>query len=104
MTTQQIIWTGNEYEIADDRNSEIPDWPIQDAGARWHREEFPGQRVHFDRQNVYFGIAVEEISREKLKTLTFLNEADQAEDMFFDPNAPVFFASGRFFLATSSNG
>jgi hypothetical protein len=55
MTDAQLIWTGNEYEIADATNSDRPDWPVQDQGGRWHREQFPGQVVCFREAQVHFG-------------------------------------------------
>lgn len=45
----QLIWTGDCYEVADERNSELPEWPVQDEGARWHYEEFNGQRAVYQR-------------------------------------------------------
>ena len=55
----QQIWVGDGYEVATDDNSEIPEWPIQDAGGRWRYEEFDGQRVRFDRGHVDFGFLEE---------------------------------------------
>ena len=57
----QIIQTGDDYEIANSSNSEIPEWPVQSADARWNYEAFPGQVVHYNRQNVAFGFMANEI-------------------------------------------
>lgn len=56
---KQLVWVCDRYELADDNNSEVPNWPVQDEGGHWHREEFPGQRVAYDRAHVNFGIRVE---------------------------------------------
>ena len=64
---EQIIWTGNEYEIANLRNSKQPSWPVQDQGGRWHNEKFDGQRVCFPAgQSVSLGIEVEQIPESEL--------------------------------------
>lgn len=64
----QIIWTGNEYELADPGNSEVPaDWPVQDAGAHWHDQEFDGQRVVFRGSNVHFGFLAEELPESEVQ-------------------------------------
>lgn len=68
-TTTQIIWNGsNAYVEADSRNSEIPTWPVQDQGGRWHHEEFDGQRVVFDRAKVYFGFEAVEVAKTEVPT------------------------------------
>ena len=64
---EQIIWTGNEWELADLHNSKEPSWPVQGKGGRWHSEEFRGQRVCFPAgQSVSLGIEVEEIPESEL--------------------------------------
>jgi len=72
----QLVWVCDTYEVADDRNSEVPEWPVQDAGGRWNHELFPGQRVAYDRANVNFGIQVEEIDDPQLEELP--------PDIYFD--------------------
>ena len=69
MATAQLINTGNEYEIADDRNSEIPTWPVQDQGAHWHSSEFEGQRVVYDCARVEFGFLANIMSDEEVAAL-----------------------------------
>ena len=65
----QLIWTGNEYEIASDANSELPVWPVQDEGGRWHQKQFAGQRVAYDRQRASFGFRVKKLTDEEVKKL-----------------------------------
>ena len=62
MSATQIIFTGNEYEEADscDR-AERPEWPVQDAGAHWHHEQFDGQMVVYRTSEVHFGFMAEEV-------------------------------------------
>lgn len=57
-TSEQLVRVCDHFEIADDSNSEVPEWPVQDEGARWHHEAFQGQRVAYDRAHVHFGIQV----------------------------------------------
>lgn len=30
---KQLVWVCDRYELADDNNSEVPNWPVQDEGA-----------------------------------------------------------------------
>lgn len=63
----QLIYTGNEYEIADAfSEAEKPEWPVQDSGARWHWPEFDGQLAYFKGGNVFFGFLAEEIPTPEL--------------------------------------
>ena len=55
---EQLVWICDSHEVADERNSEIPQWPVQDEGGRWHHEQFPGQRVVYDHARVDFGFQV----------------------------------------------
>ena len=60
MSVEQIIWTGNYYELVYDTDrAEIPKWPVMDAGAHWHYRKFKGQRVCFRDSNVHFGFLAE---------------------------------------------
>ena len=60
----QLIWNGNEYEIARDCDSaEIPEWPVSDSEGHWNYREFRGQRVVFRQQNVYFGFRAKLVSK-----------------------------------------
>ena len=60
----QLIWTGNDYEIAENADRvERPDWPVQDAGARWHYEKFDGQMACFRGSDVFFGFEAEEVPK-----------------------------------------
>lgn len=83
----QIIWTGNEYEVADNSNSEIPEWPVQDSGARWHYKKFDGQRVHFNQEQVDFGFLAEEVPE---------NEVPRDENGFIDADHEFF--NGDIFI------
>jgi hypothetical protein len=72
MSTQQIIYNGNEYvEIgtagAVDAGITLrPDWPICDEGARWHQEKFAGQAVCYRQGQVHFGLLVEEVDEKNV--------------------------------------
>ena len=70
----QLIFVNDQYEIADENNSEIPEWPVQSADGRWQYPEFEGQRVSYDRQKVEFSFLFDEgyVARcqEMLKELT----------------------------------
>ena len=81
----QIIWTGNSYEETDFGNSDIPEWPVQDAGAHWHYEQFEGQRVHFTRSNVYFGFMAQFIGM-----ADELSDGIMAGDVFTCSNGKVY--------------
>jgi len=64
----QLIWNGSDgYMLADQHNTEDPEWPIQCAAAKWHYEEFKGQRVVFNRQNVYFGFLAAEMADNEIE-------------------------------------
>ena len=69
--TTQLIWTGFEYEAADYSNSDEPTWPVQDESGRWHREQFPGQRVSYHQQTVWFGFQARELIADDLDALDF---------------------------------
>ena len=69
----QLIWTGNEYEIATTDNSEIPSWPVQDEGGRWHRKEFVGQRVSYHQQTVWFGFKAKKLTAAQVSKLNLDN-------------------------------
>lgn len=91
MSTEQIIWTGNEYEVADGMNSESPEWPVQDSGAHWNYEEFEGQRVVFRGNNVHFGILAEELAEAEVP-----READgkmNLNDLYLCNNGRVYRAA-----------
>ncbi len=63
--TTQIIWTGNEYEVAESADrAERPEWPVQDEGARWHYEQFDGQLVVYRSSSVHFGFEAEEVAEQ----------------------------------------
>lgn len=55
MKAVQLIYTGDRYEIASAKNSELPEWPVGDSALRWYHEEFPGQRVAYTPHKIYFG-------------------------------------------------
>lgn len=58
----QIIYTGNEYKEADQcAKAERPEWPVQDSGAHWHHEKFPGQMVVYLINEVHFGFMVQQV-------------------------------------------
>jgi hypothetical protein len=89
MTTTQIIWTGNEYEVADraDR-AELPEWPVQDTGARWHHEQFDGQRACFRPSSVHFGFEAEEVAEQDVP-----RDADgelNLNDLFLCSNGTIY--------------
>lgn len=89
MTTTQIIWTGNEYELADraDR-AEIPEWPVQDEGAHWHHKQFDGQCVCYRNETVHFGFEAEEIEESEVP-----RDADgemNLDDLFLCNNGRVY--------------
>ena len=69
MSVTQLIRICGSYEIANDSNSEVPDWPVQDQGARWHNSKFAEQRVAYDRARVEFGFLAEPISAKDAATL-----------------------------------
>lgn len=60
----QLVWNGCDADVvADERNSEVPEWPVQDEGGRWHREQFKGQRVVFNGAHAHFGFLAVEIDK-----------------------------------------
>ena len=62
--TTQLVWNGCDMDVvADERNSEVPAWPVQDEGGRWHYEQFKGQRVVFSGAHVHFGFLAVEIGK-----------------------------------------
>lgn len=79
MTTQVIFEPRGEYVIADASNSALPRWPVQDCEARWHHEQFPGQRVSFSPRNVEFGIAVREATDGEAAELDALAQDEGCE-------------------------
>lgn len=90
MQTTQIIQTGDQYEIADASNSEIPAWPVQGADARWHYEEFPGQVAHYNRQHVAFGFMAAEIPASSIPL-------DEDGDLDFNGLDDVYVCGDKFF-------
>ena len=62
--TTQLIYNGTDYEeAAASKYAEIPEWPVQDSGARWYHEAFPGQLVCFQRTDVHFGFMAEAVNK-----------------------------------------
>jgi len=67
--TTQLVWNGCDMDVvADERNSEIPAWPVQDEGGRWHYEQFKGQRVVFSGAHVHFGFLAVEVDKAEVPT------------------------------------
>jgi hypothetical protein len=54
----QLVFVCDRHEVATDSNSEVPAWPVQDAGGHWHYEAFPGQRVAYTQRDVNFAVQV----------------------------------------------
>lgn len=67
--TTQLVWNGCDSDVvADERNSEAPEWPVQDQGGRWHHEQFKGQRVVFTQRSVHFGFLATEVNKAEVPT------------------------------------
>jgi hypothetical protein len=65
--TTQIVWNGcDAYVEATNSNSETPNWPIQGNDGKWRTEEFPGQRVVFDRGLVHFAFRAVEMNKSEI--------------------------------------
>ena len=79
---EQLVWICDSHEVADERNSEIPQWPVQDEGGRWHHEQFPGQRVVYDHARVDFGFQVKPCVMEPSKWVDELSETQRGEQGF----------------------
>lgn len=61
MTTEQLIWNGEGYAVADAWNSVSPEWPVQGEDSRWHHPAFAGQRVAFSGPRLDLGFLATEI-------------------------------------------
>jgi hypothetical protein len=99
-TVQQLIWTDNGYETGNGYESaesaaragcaEVPAWPIQDAGARWHHEQFPGQLVCYSHGDVHFGFLVDPVP---------LSDVPLDEDGDYDTDGLFVCPEGSFWRA-----
>jgi hypothetical protein len=69
MPTEQLIFIADHHEVADQFNSEIPDWPVQDMGGRWHHQQFDGQRVAYTPRSVEFGFLARRMSANEVARL-----------------------------------
>lgn len=82
----QLIHIDNRCVIADDNNSEIPKWPVQDQGAHWHYSKFTGQRIAYNRTHVSFGFEARRMSVDEVATLNMSDLPSDVEvigDVFY---------------------
>jgi hypothetical protein len=66
---EQLIYVCDALEIANDRNSKVPNWPVQDNSGRWNYEKFNGQRVAYSRANIYFGFMARKMDYDEVVNL-----------------------------------